>query len=163
MNAWDRMLGRFAASPAGAFWFVRLAPHIDRPLLALTGGRISMAVGQPVLLLHHMGAKTGEPRSTALVYAEDGENVILVASKGGAPRNPAWYHNLKANPEIEVQLKGRTERRRAREAGGAERDRLWDVVNDVYGGYETYQGRTGGRRIPVMVLEPYSPQARAAR
>jgi F420H(2)-dependent quinone reductase len=107
----------------------------------------------PMLLLDHVGAKSGVRRTSPLVYAEDGNDIILVASKGGYPKNPAWFHNLKAHPDTEVQVG--TERRlvRARVATAAERKRLWPKVVDVYSGYEDYQRRTD-RQIPLVVLSP---------
>jgi deazaflavin-dependent oxidoreductase (nitroreductase family) len=78
---------------------------------------------------------------------------VLVASMAGAARNPAWYHNLKANPECGVIARNRSGRYRARELEGEERQRAWAIANDVYSGYSTYQGRTGGRVIPVLRLE----------
>jgi deazaflavin-dependent oxidoreductase (nitroreductase family) len=114
---------------------------------------VSIAIGQPVGLLKTVGAKSGEPRSTPLLYSTRGDDVILVASKAGSPRNPAWYHNARAHPEVELLAPGgRTGRYVAREAEGAERDELWQHSLDTYAGYDTYQERTD-RRIPVVVLE----------
>jgi deazaflavin-dependent oxidoreductase (nitroreductase family) len=112
-------------------------------------------VGQPVLLLTTKGRKTGELRSSPVLFTRDADAIVLVASKAGSTSHPAWYRNLKANPEAEVLAPGgRSGKYVAREAEGEERDRLWAKANDLYAGYEAYQGRTGGRRIPVMVLEP---------
>ena len=106
----------------------------------------------PMLLLNHKGAKSGQERCTPLVYVEDGDDVVLVASKGGNPRNPAWFHNLKANPETTVQI-GRERRAvRARVATAKERPRLWRKAVKTYGGYRGYQQRTE-REIPLVVLE----------
>jgi deazaflavin-dependent oxidoreductase (nitroreductase family) len=77
---------------------------------------------------------------------------VLIASKGGHPRHPAWYHNLRAHPEAVVEIRGRRERRVAREAEGAEREELWERAVAFYPGYASYQSRAGARRIPVMVL-----------
>jgi deazaflavin-dependent oxidoreductase (nitroreductase family) len=162
LNSLERLLEDFARSRPGGWFFVNVATRIDPTLLRLTGGRLSIAVGQPVLLLRHRGAKSGRPRETALLYTADGERLVLVASKAGSERNPAWYHNLKAHPEVSVLAPGRSGRYVAREAEGAERDRLWELVNDLYRGYGTYQARTGGRRIPVMVLEPEQGPAAGA-
>ena len=106
----------------------------------------------PMLLLDHVGAKSGAKRTSPLVYAEDGGDVILVASKGGNPKNPAWFHNLKANPETTVQIGSEKRPVRARVATDEERKRLWPKVVDVYSGYEGYQQRTD-RKIPLVVLE----------
>ena len=107
----------------------------------------------PMLLLDHVGAKSGTRRTSPLVYAQDGEDVILVASKGGFPRNPAWFHNLMANPDVEVQIGSQRRPVHARVAAPAERKRLWPKVVQVYGGYEDYQRRTE-REIPLVILEP---------
>jgi F420H(2)-dependent quinone reductase len=120
-----------------------------------SGGRVGRKLpgGPPVLLLDHVGAKSGTRRTSPLVYGEDGGNVILVASKGGFPKNPAWFHNLKANPETTVQIG--TEKRpvHARVARDDERDRLWKLMVGVYSGYDGYQKRTE-RQIPLVILEP---------
>jgi deazaflavin-dependent oxidoreductase (nitroreductase family) len=107
----------------------------------------------PMLLLDHVGAKSGTRRTSPLVYARDGEDVILVASKGGFPRNPAWFHNLMANPDVVVQIGSRRQPVRARVADPQERKRLWPKVVQVYSGYDDYQRRTE-REIPLVILEP---------
>jgi F420H(2)-dependent quinone reductase len=107
----------------------------------------------PMLLLDHVGAKSGAKRTSPLVYIVDGENVVLVASKGGHPRNPAWYHNLLAHPDTTVQIGSRRKAVRARVAESAERKRLWPKVVGVYGAYADYQRRTK-REIPLVILEP---------
>ncbi|MGQ0576175.1 MAG: nitroreductase family deazaflavin-dependent oxidoreductase [Pseudonocardia sp.] len=120
-----------------------------------TGGRLGhRGPGLPqTLLLDHVGARTGTLRTSPLVYAEDGPDLVLVASKGGHPQHPAWLHNLKANPDTTVQV-GRERRAvRARVAGPDERARLWALAVAVYPGYDGYQARTQ-RQIPVVVLQP---------
>jgi deazaflavin-dependent oxidoreductase (nitroreductase family) len=107
----------------------------------------------PMLLLDHVGAKSATRRTSPLVYAEDGENLVLVASKGGFPKHPGWYHNLIANPDTTVQVGSRRLNVRARVADPQERERLWPMVVKVYGGYEDYQRRTE-REIPLVILEP---------
>lgn len=108
--------------------------------------------GPPMLLLDHVGAKSGAKRTSPLVYVEDGDDIVLVASKGGNPKNPAWFHNLKANPETTIQIGSEKRPVRARVASDAERDRLWRKAVDTYGGYAGYQKRTD-RKIPLIVLE----------
>jgi F420H(2)-dependent quinone reductase len=107
----------------------------------------------PVLLLDHVGARSGVKRTTPLVYGRDGSDLVLVASKGGYPKNPAWLHNLRANPDTTVQVGSRIGNVRARIAEGAERERLWKLMVGVYPGYDGYRRRTD-REIPVVVLEP---------
>jgi deazaflavin-dependent oxidoreductase (nitroreductase family) len=153
-NPLERLLAAFAASKPGGWFFVTIGNRIDPLLLKASRGRLSIAVGQPVLLLTHTGAKSGHQRETPLLYETDGERIVLVASNAGSRRHPAWYHNVTANPRVEVVARGRSGRYVAHEAVGEERKRLWTLVNDLYPGYDTYQGRAGDRRIPVVVLEP---------
>jgi deazaflavin-dependent oxidoreductase (nitroreductase family) len=107
----------------------------------------------PMLLLDHVGAKSATKRTSPLVYMREGEDLVIVASKGGYPKNPAWFFNLKANPDTEVQVGSRRRPVRARVANPEERTRLWPKVLKVYGGYEDYQRRTE-REIPLVILEP---------
>jgi deazaflavin-dependent oxidoreductase (nitroreductase family) len=120
-----------------------------------TGGLIGHRFpGAPeALLLDHVGAKTKTQRTTPLVFARDGDNVILIASKGGYPKSPAWFHNLKANPDTTLQIGSKRMNVHARVATPEEYDRLWKLAVDVYGGYEDYRRRTE-RKIPLVVLEP---------
>jgi deazaflavin-dependent oxidoreductase (nitroreductase family) len=159
MSWWERAGERFARTRFGAWFAINVANPIDRRLLRLTRGRVGVFLGAPVGLLTTVGARSGRERATPLVYLDDGERVVLVASKGGAARHPAWYHNLSATPEVGfLRRGGHRARYRAREAEGAEREELWTRVNDLYAGYADYQTRTGGRRIPVIVLDPADPQ-----
>ncbi len=104
-------------------------------------------------LLDHVGAKSGKLRTAPLLYFPDGDDVVIVASKGGFPKHPAWYHNLRANPETTVQLG--TERRavRARVATPAERERLWPIAESMWSGYADYRVHSGDREIPLVILE----------
>jgi F420H(2)-dependent quinone reductase len=107
----------------------------------------------PALLLDHVGAKSGTSRTSPLVYTVDGQNLILVASKGGYPKNPAWFHNLAANPDTTVQVGSSHRDVHARVANAKERERLWPLVLRTYHGYADYQRRTQ-REIPLVILEP---------
>ena len=120
-----------------------------------SGGLVGHRVpgGPPMLLLDHVGAKSGKRRTSPLVYVEDGANVVLVASKGGHPRNPAWFHNLRAHPDVDVQVGSKRRPVRARVATADERPRLWRKAERTYSGYRGYQKRTQ-REIPLVVLEP---------
>jgi F420H(2)-dependent quinone reductase len=120
-----------------------------------TDGRVGHRFpGAPsMLLLDHVGAKSGTLRTSPLVYARDGQNLVLVASKGGHPKNPAWFHNLVANPDTEVQVGAEHRKVHARVADAQEHARLWPVVVRVYRGYEDYQ-RRAERQIPLVILEP---------
>lgn len=120
-----------------------------------TGGRIGHTFpGLPtMLLLDHIGAKSGARRTSPLLYIKDGENLVIVASKGGYPRHPAWFHNLRAHPDTTVQLGSERREVHARVARPEERARLWPRAVESYGGYRGYQERTG-REIPLVILEP---------
>jgi F420H(2)-dependent quinone reductase len=132
---------------------------IFRTMNTLHGGLYRISSGKmggtmmkvPILLLRTRGRKSGKEYTTPLMYGRDGENLVLIASKGGDPRNPAWYHNLHAGP-AEVQIGGDHLRVRARDAEGDERERLWAHMVGLYPGYAEYQQKTT-RQIPVVVLE----------
>lgn len=119
----------------------------------LTGGLVGHRFpgAPPMLLLDHVGARSGTRRTTPLVYVEDGEDIVLVASKGGHPRNPAWYHNLRTNPETTIQLGAERRPVRARVATPEEHKRLWPKAVATYSGYQGYQERTS-RQIPLVIL-----------
>jgi deazaflavin-dependent oxidoreductase (nitroreductase family) len=108
--------------------------------------------GSTVLLLTTSGRRTGNESTTPLIYDRDGDDVVVVASKGGALRDPGWYRNLSVHPEVGVQIEGDRFRARARTAHGDERRRLWRRMNRVWPHYDEYQERTE-REIPVVVLE----------
>jgi F420H(2)-dependent quinone reductase len=122
-----------------------------------TGGRLGHTIpGVPgkMLLLDHVGAKSGTRRTSPLLYVRDGEDIVIVASKGGFPKHPAWYHNLIANPDTTVQIGSHVLPVHARVAKPEERDRLWAMAVEAYRGYDAYQVRSKGREIPLVVLEP---------
>jgi deazaflavin-dependent oxidoreductase (nitroreductase family) len=128
------------------------AEHVRR--YRETGGEIGhiWKEGSTILLLTTVGRTSGEKRTTPLIYAQDGDRYVIVASQGGAPEHPGWYRNLVKNPEVEVQVLGEVFAARARTAEGEERERLWEKANEVWSHYDEYQRRTD-RRIPVVVLE----------
>ena len=119
-----------------------------------TGGEIGheWREGSTILLLTTKGRKTGEPRTTPLIYAQDGDRYVIVASKGGAPEDPGWYRNLDKDPDVELQVKDDVFAARARKAEGEERERLWRKANEVWPHYDEYATKTD-REIPVVVLE----------
>ncbi len=134
--------------------FVNLFPVIDRWLIPRTRGRLKVALGQPILLLHTRGAKSGQPRTTPLLFTPHDGGFIVVASKAGAAHHPAWYYNLRAHPDsVAVELDGRRIAVRPRVVDEPERSELWLRANDNYNGYETYAQRAGNRVIPLVVLE----------
>jgi deazaflavin-dependent oxidoreductase (nitroreductase family) len=118
------------------------------------GGKVGGAFeGTPMLLLHTTGAKTGRERVNPLVYQQDGDRLVIFASKGGAPTNPAWYHNLLADPDVVVEVGTDTQRRRATVADGEERERLWARQKELIPSFADYEARSS-RQIPVVVLHP---------
>jgi deazaflavin-dependent oxidoreductase (nitroreductase family) len=154
MNPVERALAAFAASRPGSWFYLNVANPIDRRLLPLTGGRISLSLGQPVLCLEVAGAKSGKIRRTPLLFKEVDGELVMVASATGRPKHPAWYHNVRANARVKVYAPGgRTGSYVARTASVEERQRLWPEMVDLYPGFEVYEGRTAGvREIPIVVL-----------
>jgi deazaflavin-dependent oxidoreductase (nitroreductase family) len=108
--------------------------------------------GAPVLLITTTGRRSGEPRTTPLIYGRNGDDYLIVASKGGADAPPAWYHNLSADPDVEVQVKADKFHAHARTATPEEKDDLWRTMTAVWPAYDEYQAKTE-RDIPVVVLE----------
>src|SRR3954452_19065935 len=137
--------------------FLRRAMGGHTVVYRLTGGLIGHRIpgGPSMLLLDHLGAKSGTKRTAPLVYFRDGDDVVLVASKGGYPKNPAWFYNLKANPDTTVQIGSERRRVRARVAEPEERERLWAKADAEWSDFKTYRARTD-REIPLVVLEPRS-------
>ncbi len=126
-------------------------------LYRATGGRLGHTlpgIGGQMLLLDHVGAKSGALRTSPLLYIPDGENVFVIASKGGFPKNPAWFHNLKAHPDTTAQIGAERRPVHARLATPEERERLWPRAVETYRGYADYQARSRGREIPILILEP---------
>jgi F420H(2)-dependent quinone reductase len=133
---------------------VRLLGRANVWLYRKTSGRLGgRLAGAPVLLLTSIGRQSGKPRTTALLYLELGENLAVVASFGGSPKHPAWFLNLRANPNVDVQVGREFVGRRARIATDKERERLWPKLVEMYPAYASYQKRTA-RQIPVVLLEP---------
>ncbi|MGA8219878.1 MAG: nitroreductase family deazaflavin-dependent oxidoreductase [Solirubrobacterales bacterium] len=140
-----------ASSPF--WWFWERFTDFHTVAYKASHGRIGgKAYGAPVALVESVGRKSGKRRTHPLICRADGDNLVVVASKGGIDRHPAWYLNLMAKPETNAWWKGEKRRVRAREATGAERERLWPMMVELYPTYEQYQRRTD-RQIPVVVLE----------
>jgi deazaflavin-dependent oxidoreductase (nitroreductase family) len=148
----DHAYSRLSMSmPAGA---LRALGKLNVPIYRLTRGRLMGKIGQaPVLLLTSTGRRSGQPRTAPVLYLADGERVIVIGSNAGNERAPAWSHNLKANPDAEVQIRGERRQVRARVAEGVERTELWRKMNEQYAGFEDYDERTS-RDIAVFVLDP---------
>jgi deazaflavin-dependent oxidoreductase (nitroreductase family) len=108
--------------------------------------------GVPTLLLTTTGRRSGESRTTPLIYGRDGNRYLLVASRGGAPAHPSWYENLTANPDVTVQVMADRFKAKARTANATERPALWKTMAAIWPAYDDYQNRTS-RQIPVVVIE----------
>ncbi len=132
-----------------------VADQVD--LYESSGGTEGLTLGQtdmPVIIVTNRGWKTGAIRKTPLMRVVDGQNYILVASQGGAPKHPFWYHNLKADPQVEIRDKTEVYKMQVREVMDAdERERLWAIAVEAYPPYQDYQDKTE-RIIPVFVAEP---------
>jgi len=133
---------------------LKLFSRFHVALYRASGGRLGGRVrNAPVLLLTTTGRKTGEQRTIPLLYLEDAERYVVIASVGGAPKHPAWYLNLLASPATTVQVGSRRVAVTAETAPPAERERLWPLAVQMYPGYDDYRAKTD-REIPVVVLAP---------
>ena len=138
------------ASANAQKWAAQLHAAVFRATGGKIGGRM---LGSPVLLLVTTGRKTGLERTTPLLYLQDGDRQVIVASNGGTAQHPVWWLNLQANAQATTEAAGRKTRVRARQAEGEERARLWEKAVQMYPSYKSYQKKTD-REIPVVVLEP---------
>ena len=121
-----------------------------------TGGKLFGRMGKsPILLLNTVGRKSGKKRTSPLLYVMDGEDFVIIASKGGAPTHPAWFLNLRNDPEATVEIGDREVRVRAEEADPQEKARLWRKMVEMYPTYDDYQKKTE-REIPLLILHPVS-------
>jgi deazaflavin-dependent oxidoreductase (nitroreductase family) len=119
-----------------------------------TGGKLFGRMGKsPILLLNTVGRKTGRKRTSPLLYVMDGEDFVIIASKGGAAAHPAWYLNLRANPEATVEIGDREVQVEAEVADPEEKARLWQKMVEMYPAYDDYQRKTE-REIPLLILRP---------
>ena len=145
-------LAWFGSTRAGAWIIINIGTRVDRWLIRATSGSFNSTFAWPCLLLTTKGARSGASRTVALLYIKDGGNLVLIASKGGNLQHPAWYLNLKANPEVRVFIDGVEKDYTASDAEGEEYGRLWHKALEAYSGYDKYQKRAGGRKIPVVIL-----------
>lgn len=156
-------LGQFTASSSQfankrGIYLGRRSTKIHVALYRRSGGKIGGHLpGWPearIVLVDHTGAKSGAKRTSPLMYHEDGDAIAVVASKAGQPKHPAWFHNLKANPDTTLQIGSAVREVRARVATDEERDRLWPKFVAFYPGYEFFQSNAKGRKIPIVILDP---------
>ncbi len=141
-----------AATPAGHWFFKHVSRRVDPVLLRASGGRLSTIVIRPLVLLNTRGARTGEPRTTPLVYFNDGDRVVVMASNFGGRNHPAWYHNVRANPEVTLSAGGHEGRYVGAEAVGPERERLWAIAKALARNYGQYEKMASEREIAVFVF-----------
>jgi deazaflavin-dependent oxidoreductase (nitroreductase family) len=155
-----KLLEPVVLTGAGRWWVINVAPPLDRALFRLSGGRLT-SLPASVLFLTHTGARTGQKRETPLVYFTDGDDVIVMASNYGRERHPAWFYNVKANPEVELRAGGCRGRYRASVTTGEDRERLWALAKQVTRAYANYEERAAGRTIQVVRLTPIEAEAAA--
>jgi deazaflavin-dependent oxidoreductase (nitroreductase family) len=157
-NAVQRALRRLPASRPGSWLLAPVLHRLDRPVYSATRGRHTLAsllTGLPVVLLTTTGARSGRRCVVPLLGLPTPDGLAVIASNFGRPHHPAWYYNLRANPEAEISVEGARRRVRAVEAEGEQRARIWQQALTMYPGYTTYERRVGdGRRIALFVLEP---------
>jgi deazaflavin-dependent oxidoreductase (nitroreductase family) len=148
------LLEPIALTSAGRWYTINVAPRIDGTLGRRTGGRLTSLPGIPMVLLTHTGARSGRTYVTPLLYFTDRDDVILIASNYGRERHPAWLANVKANPEVRLQARGRGGRYRARIATPAERDRLFTLAKRLTRAYASYEQRAVERTIQIVICTP---------
>jgi deazaflavin-dependent oxidoreductase (nitroreductase family) len=152
LGAGNKLLEVLPPAAQTRAWKMVQASHLA--LFRASGRRLGTTFGGvTVLFLHHTGAKSGVKRMSPLLYVEDGPNLAIIASKGGHVRNPAWFHNVTAHPDVEVETREGRRPVHARVAHGDERERIWRTAASVWPDYELYRERAPHREIPVVVLE----------
>jgi len=155
-SAFNRVYAALANTRLGRFLSVHVVWKLDPHLMRLTRGRLGMGLVMPTALLETRGAKSGARRSNVVIYFHDGERVTIIASKLGLPQNPAWFHNLRAEPDVTF---GDVAMRATVVEDEAERRRLWSLADRVFAPYAVYreEAARAGRTIPIVQLSPRSP------
>jgi deazaflavin-dependent oxidoreductase (nitroreductase family) len=157
------LFGRFIAwssqlANKRGIYLGRRATRIHVALYRRTAGRLGGHLPGwkevPIVLVDHTGAKSGTRRTSPLMFHRHGDAVVVAATKAGQPTNPAWFHNLMANPETKIQIGSEVREVRARVAAGEEWKRLWPELVALYPGYEFFRSHAKGRKIPIVILEP---------
>jgi deazaflavin-dependent oxidoreductase (nitroreductase family) len=155
-----RLVRRTAATRPMARFYGVIQQPLDRFVYRVSGGGTtasSWLAGVEITMLTTTGAKSGRPRTLPVLGLPDGEDMLLIASNFGRPRNPSWYHNLRANPRATITFDGTTRELTARELSGAERERGYERGEEIYPGFTHYRRWAANRQIPVLRLEPSSP------
>jgi deazaflavin-dependent oxidoreductase (nitroreductase family) len=142
-----------ARSEAGRWWLINVSPRLDGAIFRLSGGRFT-SIPTQLLVLTHTGARSGQKRENLLTYFTDGEDLVVMASNYGRERHPAWYYNVKANPDVDVRAAGRRGRFRALVTDGEDRERLWALAKQLSRVYADYEERAAMRTIQVVRLKP---------
>jgi deazaflavin-dependent oxidoreductase (nitroreductase family) len=152
----QRAYAALANTRLGRFLSVHVLWKVDPHLMRLTGGRLGLGLGLPTALLETRGAKSGARRSNVVIYFHDGERATIVASKLGLPQDQAWFHNLRAEPDVTF---GGIAMRASVVEDEAERRRLWGLADRVFAPYAVYreEAARAGRTIPIVQLSPRSP------
>lgn len=156
---WLGLSLRFAATRPGAWALSRILPRVEAGIEMVSGSRVTFAelldwFGAPIVELTTIGAKTGTLRTVPVLGVPDEGDWVVAASNWGRDHHPAWYHNLKTNPIVQVTYRNQSETYEAHEVTGAERHQYWDTLTRINPGLPTYQRRAEGREIPVVVLAP---------
>jgi deazaflavin-dependent oxidoreductase (nitroreductase family) len=154
-NWFQRLVAAVSGSRPGAWVFARVLHHVDRAMVRVSGGRMTVAgvvAGLPVVMLTTRGARSGVARTTPVIAVPDGARLIVIASNWGQEQHPGWYYNLRAHPDCVATVGGTARRMRARQVAGEERARCWARAVATYGGFAAY-ARRATREIGVFVLE----------
>ena len=155
-KGWHQFVNWVGTKRTMIWFYKRVGRPVDSRLLHWSKGRYSLMFGKSVGILNTIGAKTGLKRHTSLLYMEDDQRIILVASNFGSEHHPAWYRNLVKNPDVSFIYRGKVETFHARTADETERETLWPRCLAYYAGFAAYQARVSERQIPIVVLEPQS-------
>jgi deazaflavin-dependent oxidoreductase (nitroreductase family) len=164
-NAAQRAVWRFSSSRPGAWVFAKSGHHLDRFLLRLSSGQVTLArvaAGIPVITLVTTGARTGRSRRTPLLGVPFGHDLAVIGTRFGQKGTPGWYYNIRANPAVEVAYRGKSIPAAAREARGEEWQAVWSQARRIYSGYEAYARRIEDRQIRVVVLSAQGTDPPAA-
>ncbi|MGE5293153.1 MAG: nitroreductase/quinone reductase family protein [Micromonosporaceae bacterium] len=154
-NAAQRAVWRVSSSRPGAWLFAKSAHHIDRFLLRLSRGQVTLArmvAGIPVITVVTTGARTGQSRTTPLLGVPFGDDIAVIGTRFGQKGTPGWYYNIRAAPTVEVAYRNKSVTAVASEAEGAQWQAIWEQARKLYGGYEAYARRIRDRQIHIMVL-----------
>jgi deazaflavin-dependent oxidoreductase (nitroreductase family) len=154
---WHPTVKRLIAQRPVVWILSRTFHHVDRLVIRLSDGKhtaTTFMTGLPIVTLTTTGAKSGKLRSVPLVAFPDGDKLVFVASNWGQEAHPGWYHNMRANPQVEISHNGQSKQYRAHEAIGSERERYWRQAVDSHPGYATYKEHAKGRTIPIMICTP---------